>query len=105
MYINTIILMIFLLALGGGIIVLQIFLSKQESKWAGLILPIITFGFSLIFVLSVANRGELSTVIIAILTAFMFCNISTAVLLVIYVACRGKRKKRRALDKMSVQNL
>jgi hypothetical protein len=31
---------------------LQVFLSKRESKWLGLILPFITLCFSLLFVLN-----------------------------------------------------
>jgi len=42
----------------GGIL-LQIFLSRQESKWAGLILPIITFILSLIYVLNIAVTENL----------------------------------------------
>ena len=96
---------VFLLVFGVGGIWLQIFLSKKESKWAGLILPIITFCISLIFVLGVANIGELSTVIVTVLSTFLLCNIPTAVLFAIYAACRGKRNKQKALDKMSVQDL
>ena len=96
---------VFLWVFGVGGIWLQIFLSKKESKWAGLILPIVSFCISLIFVLNVANIGEPSAVIVTIITAFLLCNIPTAVLLAIYAACRGKRKKQRALDKMSVQDL
>lgn len=37
--VNTLIALAFLV----GIVFLQIFLSKKESKWPGLILPIISF--------------------------------------------------------------
>ena len=96
---------VFLLVFGVGGIWLQIFLSKKDSKWAGLILPIITFCVSLIFVLNVAATNDVSTVIVTIVSAFLLGNIPTAVLLVIYAVCRGKRKKQRELDKMSVQDL
>jgi hypothetical protein len=88
------------------VILLQIFLSKKASKWAGLILPIITFCVSVILILfNVANIGTVASVIIATIGAFMYGNIPTAVLLAIYAACRGKRKRRRDLEKMSVQDL
>ena len=29
----------------AAVVVLQIFLSRRENKWAGRILPIITFGY------------------------------------------------------------
>jgi len=99
---TLIVLLIFILIVFAGFIALQIFLSKKENKWVGLILPIITFCFSLIIVLSVAldNYYGLPVVLIA----FVFF-IPTAVLLTIYAACRGKRKRQRALEKMSVQDL
>ena len=46
-------LFLFVVVVGGGIW-LQVFLSKQANKWLGLILPICTFGLSLLVVLSVA---------------------------------------------------
>ena len=39
-----------------AMVVLQIFLSRRENKWAGRILPIITFGYSLVMMLNVAQR-------------------------------------------------
>ena len=38
----------------AGLVVLQVFLSKKDSKWLGLILPIITFCISVIAVLGMA---------------------------------------------------
>lgn len=43
-----------LLAIGAGLILLQIFLSKKENKWLGLILPIIALCISLLAVFSIA---------------------------------------------------
>lgn len=117
-----------LLALGAGGIVLQIFLSKKESKWAGLILPIISFSISLMVLLgvvvfsavtgtttltengeiveqTVTQIGDMSTIIASSVYIFMLYNIPTAILLVIYAACRGKHKRQRDLEKMSVQDL
>jgi len=102
---NIMVFLIILPIVFAGLIVLQIFLAKKESKWAGLILPIIFFIVSLIFVLNVALINEISTVIVTIVSAFLLGNIPTAVFLVIYAVCRGKRNKQRALDKMSVQDL
>jgi len=102
---NVLIAILLLMALGVGGIWLQIFLSRKESKWAGLILPIITFGISLIFVMNVAFINDIGTVIVTIVSALLLGNIPTAVFLVIYAVCRGRRKKQRDLDKMSVQDL
>ena len=49
-----IVFLLFLLAVFAGIILLQVYLSKQESKWPGLILPAITFVLSVVVVLSMA---------------------------------------------------
>lgn len=117
-----------LLALGAGGIVLQIFLSKKESKWAGLILPIISFSISLMVLLgvvlfsavtgtttltengeiveqTVTQIGDMSTIIASSVYIFMLYNIPTAILLAIYAACRGKHKRQRDLEKMRVQDL
>ncbi len=126
---------IFLVILVGGIF-LQIFLSKRQNKWYGLILPLICFMFSLIAVLGsstfttvtgeaglqqlapdgtvihetveVQNIAENSTVaatIVQMVVIFALYNIPTAILLVIYFACREKIKKHSALDKMNIQDL
>ena len=123
--------LIFLLLIGAGIIVLQIFLSKGEKKWPGLILPGISFGISLLTGLGVVlftvqttesgyitEEGEYimetvtqimdpSATILSAVYIFLIYNIPTVILLAIYAVCREKRKKQRALEieKMSVQDL
>jgi predicted MFS family arabinose efflux permease len=98
-------LLIFLLLLGAGMIVLQIFLSRKESKWPGLILPIITFGVSLTIVFGLVHINSSSPMTATTIVTFLTFNIPTAVLLVIYAICRGKYKKQRELEKMNVQDL
>ena len=42
-----------------GLVVLQVFLSKRESKWPGLILPLLSLLISLLLVLNVTvHNGE-----------------------------------------------
>jgi hypothetical protein len=169
-----------LLAVCAGVIALQIFLSKAESRWPGLILPAISLFisllYSLLFVSSVAiftdgtrttgtgtadmntlSGGGASSVIVSdgassvearvsegggetdgvvdggggetsnanagggrearpaagltssnlvpLLLLFLSFNIPTVVLFAIYAMCRRMRGKRRALDKMSLQDL
>lgn len=95
--------LLLLLLLAGGI-VLQIFLSKRESKWPGLVLPMVTFLWSLVMVLNVA-ADSLAQAVSAILMVLILGNIPTAVLLAIYFACREKRRKRAELDKMNLSDL
>ena len=161
---GLIVLLIFL-GLCAGAIILQVYLSKRESMWPGLILPIITFSFSLIILFSMvvytvmpnesaairidtvqlvdveelsayereqmvtreerlAEReryhGELierhlvdygtigRTQIVSyprIAFILVMFNIPTAIFMAIYAGCRGKRRKQRSLELMSVQDL
>ena len=117
-----------LLLIGAGVIVLQVFLSRSESKWPGLILPAIAFCFSLIAVMSMvlfsvsthevlSENGviieervatplmDIPSMIATTGSTLLLFNIPTAVLLAIYAACRGKRNRQRALERMSVQDL
>ncbi|MCL2002512.1 MAG: hypothetical protein FWG72_00715 [Oscillospiraceae bacterium] len=120
--------LIVLLALFAGVIWLQTVLSKKESKWPGLILPGISLGFSLLLVLGLllfrfstgtslwadgelvgqmeqTAAGETASFIATAAVTFLLCNIPTGILLAVYAAFRGGRKKKRALEKMRVQDL
>jgi hypothetical protein len=93
--------LIILLAVFSGSIVLQIFLSKREKKWFGLILPVIFLVLSFIAVANLVapvNTGD-------IITVFLLSNILTFVFIVIYFACREKLKNQHNIDKMKVQDL
>lgn len=119
------------LALFGGFCVgavfLQIFLSKARSKLPGLILPIVTFGYSLFMILSFAMFNHSKTTVIengaiieqrvtsllgdpmsvasSMAFAFLLCNISTGILLAIYFTVRNRRKRAQDVQKMSVQDI
>lgn len=104
---NVTIMMFLVLALLVGGIFLQIFLSKKKSKWFGLILPIITFLYSLLMIFNIAvfdgmTGGE---IFILFASTFLISNIPTIVLLGIYFGCREKMKIRSQLDKMNIQDL
>lgn len=102
----TFMLFFVLIFLAGGIL-LQIFLSKRRSKWFGLILPAITFIYSLLVVLGIAvydgNGG--AEIFILKTSIFLISNIPTGVLLVIYFVCREKIKQVTQLEKMNNQDL
>ena len=95
---------IFLLVLLVGVPLLQIFLSRRESKWPGLILPLLAFLYSLVMALSAAayNGGIPWGPILA---SLLLGNIPTVILLAIYAACREKFRKRSELDKMQIKDL
>ncbi len=104
---RTIFVTLFMFAFLAGIICLQIFLSARQNKWLGLILPLITFCYAIIAVLSLAAfEGMRSTEIWGMVAAtFVISNIPTLILVAIYYACREKRKTRAQLNKMNVQDL
>ena len=42
---------------------------------------------------------------IALILGWLLANIPTLILLAIYFACRGKQRRNKRLDKMSIQDL
>jgi peptidoglycan/LPS O-acetylase OafA/YrhL len=95
------------LAIMAGGILLQIFLSKNESKWFGLILPFITFSYSLLMVFSIALTDGMTwwdTCGVVASTLFI-SNIPTIILIAIYLGCREKIRQKKALEKMNIQDL
>lgn len=101
---STLILAVLVIA---GIVCLQIFLSKRESKWQGLVLPILAFLFGLLYPLNMIAPDEGVTVsfIIQMLIVWIMGNIPTIILLAIYFGCRGKQRRNKQLDKMNIQDL
>jgi len=103
MMISTIMLLVLLGLLVGGIL-LQIFLSRRESRWPGLVLPALTFLYSLAMALGVVvSDGEFPWG--PLLASLTMGNIPTVVLLAIYAAGRERLKKRREIDKMQIDDL
>lgn len=102
--INT---LIFVILLMGGVILLQIFLSKRESKLPGLVLPVMAFLFSLIYPVNMAAPSEGVSVgfVFQMLLVWLLGNIPTIILLAIYFGCRGKQKRNKQIDKMNIQDL
>ena len=113
-----------LLAFGVVALVLQVFLSKSESKWLGLIMPIVWVGFSMITPIRILLAGPEARSFIGIINGvevvhtpsmasivgeaaliFVLLNVITGVLIAIYLMCKRKQNKERALLKMSVQDL
>lgn len=93
-----------LVILVGGVL-LQIFLSKRESKWPGLVLPLLTFLLALLQVLSIMDTGSVSQNVLLVLTTLLIGNIPTLILLAIYWAVREKRRVKAQMDKMNIDDL
>ena len=87
---------IILLAILAAIIILQIYLSKRENKWSGLILPIISFLFALLIVplnmMAPATGIDMDFVINLVLAVAVY-NIPTVVFMVIYIVGRKHNNK------------
>ncbi len=102
------------LVLVVGVFYLQYFLSKKENKWLGLVLPIISFFFSLMAALSavssvtVSNNGETvgrSPGMISAIIIFLYNNIPTLIFLSIYYIEQEKIKKQARLERMKIEDL
>lgn len=93
-----------LVVLVGGIL-LQIFLSKRESRWPGLVLPLLTFLWSLLGPLNVMDTGSVSRNVLTVLVTLLAGNIPTLILLAIYWAVREKRRVKDQIDKMKIDEL
>ena len=72
-----------------GIVLLQIFLSRTERKWPGLILPVISFLFGFLYPFNMSA----GTLIWQVFFGWLLGNIPTIIFLAIYFACRPKRKQ------------
>ena len=100
---SIVLMVVFLVFIVGGVL-LEIFLARRESKWPGLVLPVLTLLYSLAKACNVAAIGD-SFPWGALLGTLVVGNIPTVVLLAIYVACREKQRKRSELDKMEIDDL
>lgn len=94
-----------LLMIGG--LVLQFFLSRRKNRWFGLILPAITFVYSLLTVFSLASYVGMSSwkMFSVVVITFLTSNIPTIILMGIYLGCRERLKVRAQIDKMNIQDL
>ena len=104
---NTIIALILLLFICAAIIYLQVYLCKKESKYLGLILPVISLIFSLMNVAGMAAFDSFSQVenYIVLFVTFLVANIPTIVLVFIYLGIREKKNMKKELDKMNIKDL
>ena len=99
-----VLLVVFLVFIVGGVF-LQMFLSKRESRWPGLVLPLLTFLWSLLGPLNVMDTGSVSQNVLTVLVTLLAGNIPTLLLLAIYWAVREKRRVKDQIDKMKIDEL
>lgn len=104
-YRTIIIGLVFLVVFLGGGVCLQIFLSKRESRWPGLVLPLLTFLCAVLLALNLRDTGSVSQNVLTVLVTLLVGNIPTLVLLAIYWAAREKRRVESQMDKMRIDDL
>ncbi len=103
---TTIVLLLVFLAVIVGGIVLQVFLSRVEARWPGLVLPGLTVLYSVFMLLNVAQPADVDMgFVLSLLMTVFVLNIPTLVLLAVYFICRSKRKQDKLLEKMNIQDL
>ena len=119
--VSTIISLIFLIAFVAAMIILQVYLSRRESKLPGLVLPANTFLGELFILLNVVTNVVMTsvadnavggvdsysvfvTVLNTVLTLLVI-SMPTIVLLVIYFLCRRGMNRKKQIEKMNIQDL
>jgi uncharacterized membrane protein YoaK (UPF0700 family) len=60
--VRAVLTLVVFLAFATGVIMMQIFLSKKENKWLGLILPFISLAISIVAVLGIGSFTTTGTV-------------------------------------------
>jgi len=102
---NMVIIILIVLCVAAGVIWLQLRLSKKPNKWSGLILPTITFIYSLICVFNIVGTDNLWHNVILTVSTLLLFNISTIILLAIYFAYREHFRRKAQIEKMDIQDL
>lgn len=100
----TILLVVVMLVFVVGGIFLEVFLARRKAKWPGLVLPGLTFLYTLVMAMNITSVGHgahwgplLGTLVLG--------NVPTVVLLAVYFACREKQGRDREQDKMRIEDL
>ena len=104
---NVLVFLLIFLLFVAGMIMLQIFLSKKENKWPGLVMQIIAFLFGLLYPLNMVapSTGVTAGFVFQVILVWLLGNIPTIILLAIYFSCREKRRRNKQIDKMNIQDL
>ncbi len=80
---NVLVFLLIFLLFVAGMIMLQIFLSKKENKWPGLVMPIIAFLFGLLYPLNMVapSTGVTAGFVFQVILVWLLGNIPTIILL------------------------
>lgn len=102
------------LLIAAAVIALQVYLSRRQAWWPGLVLPALWFIYTLFAVVAAVTGYyyvyevplPLSIdLVVSFPLSMLQANIPTFVLLAVYFFCRSRRRRQKQLDKMQVQDL
>lgn len=101
MNITSLLLIITIILIGIALIVLQILLSKRKNSWLGLILPLLSFSFSVFLTITAPHwiRYEEWTMVLI----FVLTNIPTVIFSGIYLFYR--KQNMNEISRMNIQDL
>lgn len=108
--VSTIISLIFLIAFVATMIILQVYLSRRESKLPGLVLPGILFLGELFVLPNVAavaffGAETLAAGCLNVILRVFLTLLPTIVLMAVYFLCRRGMNRKKQIEKMNIQDL
>lgn len=91
----------------AGAAILEWLTARFESMLPGLILPSLSFIFSLITIFGIyfTEYATVWQIIGTVAGTFLIANVPTVLLLAIFFICRASRKKKKEIEKMKKQDL
>jgi hypothetical protein len=96
---------LFLIVPVVGLIVLQVYLSKMEKDWPGLILPILSIVWAIISTLILLGFAVRGAVIITVIVYILLAFTPSIIFFLIYKNVHKKQSPNKELDKMTIQDL
>lgn len=114
--INLIVFLLFILSIIAIVVFLQVKLSRSKNKFLGLIMPILSFLFSVMTILGMVSFMTLTTSnngvepvgpnleYLSLFFTFLVSNIPTLVLLIIYYSEKNKIKISNSIEKMKISD-
>lgn len=88
-----------------GLIVLQVYLSKMEKDWPGLILPILSLVWAIISTLILLGFAVRGAVLLTMIVYAILAFTPAIVFFLIYKNVHKKQSSNKELDKMTIQDL
>lgn len=130
--ISGLLVLLLYIAVFAGTIVLQVYLSRRENRWPGLILPILSFGLALLAVLAVVVLNSVNTRDVVVTSpedtvstepapvepesgvgeaiigggiVFLIGNVPTLIYIAVYFGEREIFRRKEQMKRMNIQDL